>query len=168
MTPSSDDSGIVALPQVGGFRVAVSDEQQAVVVDHEWLAQIAESVLDMEGVTSAEISVALVDDLAIHDVNRQFLEHDYPTDVISFLLNEPGEVASSRHIDGEVVISGETARRCAAEIGCEPTHELALYFIHGLLHLCGYDDHSPADRQQMRRRERSHLQKMGMTPHYDD
>ena len=163
--------------KTAAFQVAVSNEQDFVAVRDDWLARIVETVLRGEGVTSAELSIALVNDAAIHVVNRQFLAHDEATDVISFLLNEAdvddaGKSAQRspqpRHIDGEVVVSGETAQRCAVEAGCRASDELALYLVHGLLHLCGYDDHSTADRRVMRGRERSHLQKLGLTPHYDD
>jgi probable rRNA maturation factor len=159
------------------FAIEISDEQQAVEVDHPWLLQLARTVLEGEGIETARISVALVDDPTIHDINRRFLQHDDPTDVISFLLNDgpadpgPGNRESTEHrpvqIDGEVVISGETADRVGREAGIPPVHELALYLVHGLLHLCGYDDQTDADRGRMRDREHSHLQKFGIPTHYE-
>jgi probable rRNA maturation factor len=69
--------------------------------------------------------------------------------VISFPLSNPGDPA----LTGELVVSAEMALTTATEIGVEPSHELALYIVHGLLHLCGYDDsHEPA-AGRMRRRE---------------
>ena len=93
MRAASDEQGTVAPPQAGAFWVSISDEQQAVAVDSNWLVRIAESVLTGENVASAEISIALVDDATIHDVNRRFLRHDYPTDVISFRLDAPDPAA---------------------------------------------------------------------------
>jgi probable rRNA maturation factor len=160
-----------------GFEIAISDDQQSVAIDHDWLRQIARDVLQEEGIAAARISVALVDDLTIHEVNRKFLAHDYPTDVISFLLDEKiaefppaaaqAQQRATRNIDGEVVISGDTAARTAGELGCPAKHETALYLVHGLLHLCGYDDQSDADREQMRLREQWHLQKSGIVANYD-
>ena len=160
----------------GRFVVDVSDEQQAVTLDHDWLRSIVVAVLQEEGVQSAQISVALVDDPAIHEVNRTFLEHDYPTDVISFLLEETSApmtdgagppLDGGRQIEGEVIISGETAARTADELGCPAEHETALYLVHGLLHLCGYDDRTADERARMRQREQWHLQKFAITANYD-
>jgi probable rRNA maturation factor len=177
MMSASDDTAAARQASADAYRIAISNEQQAMQVDHVWLQQIAGSVLQDEGIETAQISVALVDDPTIHDINRSFLQHDYPTDVISFLLSdEPldtgpaaseGGAGGAVQIDGEVVISGETAARTAEEVGCPALHELALYLVHGLLHLCGYDDQTDADRTRMRGREQSHLQKFGITSNYE-
>lgn len=178
MTSLSGDSRALDTASSNDVAVAISDEQHVMVVDPAWLTDIVRSVLTHEGVDSAEISIALVDDATIHDVNREFLAHDYPTDVISFLLSASGspegqdahvasdEVTSPVEIDGDVIISTQTAKRVAGEVGCDAMHELALYLVHGLLHLCGYDDQADEDRQQMRLQERSHLQKLGIRSHY--
>ncbi|MCX7417380.1 MAG: rRNA maturation RNase YbeY [Planctomycetia bacterium] len=63
---------------------------------------------------------------------------------------------------GDIVVSTETAARVSREFGWTPRQELAYYVIHGLLHLSGYDDHSPADRRKMRGRERSLLKSIGL------
>ena len=86
----------------------------------------------------ATISVAVVDDDAISELNGEFLGHQGPTDVLSFVL-EQGE----DFLDGEVVVSAETAQRAAAEFGWSAAEELLLYVIHGALHLAGYDDATP-------------------------
>ncbi|HEY2251497.1 MAG TPA: rRNA maturation RNase YbeY, partial [Planctomycetaceae bacterium] len=124
---------------------------------------------------AAEISVAILDDAAIHAVNRQFLNHDYPTDVISFLLDcslVDGKVTeatrthvrrgAAKAIEGEVVISAETAVANAARYGSRPQDELALYLVHGLLHLCGYDDLMPKEKRLMRARESEALARFDM------
>ncbi len=114
-------------------------------------------MLQQEQVAAAEISVAIVDDPQIHAINRQFLNHDYPTDVISFLLEcsrvkSPDAVrrGAAKAIEGEIVISAETAICNAAKYGISPQDELALYLVHGLLHLCGYDDQTPKEKRLMR------------------
>ena len=166
MNPSTDSADLETRSEA--IEVAVADDQSDVVVDPEWLRHVTRSVLAGEGVDAAQISIALVDDAAIHEVNRQFLGHDYPTDVISFPLGEP--MGRTEHaedlLDGEIVVSTETARCCASEHGCQPSEELALYVVHGLLHLCGYDDRSEGDRRQMRQREKSHLKKLGIPANY--
>lgn len=181
MNPSSEHALTGEPVSTDPFHVAISDEQDFVRIGHDRLRQITRSVLQEEGVGAAQISLALVDDPTIHDVNRQFLGHDHPTDVISFLLSAPPpEVVPGVDLsedewlcdprvefDGEVIISAETARRTAAEIGCPPAHELALYLVHGLLHLCGFDDQTEDDRRRMRQREQSHLQKSGIPANYE-
>lgn len=121
------------------------------------LRDLVREVLTDHGVSEAEISVAIVDDKEIHDLNQRFLQHDYPTDVLSFVLERDGS-----RLEGEIVASAETAARCADEYGGSAEHELLLYVLHGTLHLVGYDDHSPADRQQMRAREQEYLQRQGI------
>jgi probable rRNA maturation factor len=105
------------------------------------------------GWNDAEISVAVVDDPEIHRVNRQFLQHDYPTDVISFDTTE-----SDSLLEGEIVVSVDTARRIAEENGWSGDHELLLYVVHGMLHVVGLDDKTPADVEEMRRAERHFME----------
>ena len=88
---------------------------------------------------SRPISIALVDDATIHAVNRRHLAHDWPTDVISFRLSE----VDDDELAGELVVSAEMAATTARQAGVGAWDELALYVVHGLLHLCGYDDHDP-------------------------
>jgi probable rRNA maturation factor len=115
-------------------------------------------VLEGEGVGEAKISLAFVDDATIHRLNNQFLQHDEPTDVITFPMSGPG----AKKLEGELVISAETARRVAEQLGHPPEDEAALYVVHGLLHLCGYDDLDAKSRPKMRARERHHLQALGI------
>lgn len=140
-----------------GFLVEVSDTQNHVRVDSDVLRELVESVLRAEGVDAATISVALVDDAAIHRVNRDYLAHDCPTDVVSFVLSDDDEPLA-----GELVVSAETAARVAAELGAEPWNELALYVVHGLLHVCGYDDLDDDSAAVMRSGEDAALARQGL------
>ncbi len=127
------------------------------------VTRAVELILEREGVVDASISIAIVDDSTIHALNRQFLSHDYATDVLSFLLSEPGET-----LEGEVVISVDTATRQAARFGWQTKEELLLYLVHGLLHLVGYDDTTAAKREVMRGKERDYLTALGHAPRYGD
>lgn len=122
-------------------------------MDRSRMRQAARTVLESEGVTEAEISIAFVDDATIHQLNKRYLDHDEPTDVLSFPLSEAG----SKKLSGELVIGAEVAKRQAEERGHDVQAEMILYVIHGLLHLCGYDDKSVADALEMRERERHYL-----------
>jgi probable rRNA maturation factor len=139
--------------------VEISDTQGHLKADPAALAHLVRRVLAGEGVGRGSISVALVDDAAIRAINRRHLDHDWPTDVISFPLSEPGAAG----LAGELVVSAEMAAVTAAKAGADPHAELALYVVHGLLHLCGYDDQSPEDRGAIRRREGEILAREGLT-----
>lgn len=159
------------------YQIAIADSQDCLEIDEEFLIQVAERVLSEEQVAEAEVSVALVDNEMIHTLNRQYLDHDYATDVLSFLLDcEPpeGNAASGdlpaslrgrgKRLDGEVIISTETARQDAEKFGWSPREEVVLYLIHGLLHLVGYDDLSSTEQAVMRARERAMLALFQITP----
>ncbi len=166
--------------QARQFRVQIADRQNLLDAGRRALAQAARQTLAAEQVRAAEISIVLVDDHCIHDLNRRYLGHDYATDVLSFLLDEEPEAAARRapgsqephprgagaSLSGEVIISTETAVRCAGEYGWNPRDELRLYLVHGLLHLCGYDDLTARERKLMRRREAEILGIWNLVPHY--
>jgi probable rRNA maturation factor len=150
------------------YRIDVTNRQPALRVNARRLRLGVRRVLERERVAEAEISIAVVNDAEIHKLNRRHLQHDYPTDVLSFLLEREGPRGPrrARRIEGEVVVSADTARRRAAEFDWHPAWELLLYVVHGTLHLCGYDDRTPPRRRQMRRRERAILKNWGMTVRY--
>jgi probable rRNA maturation factor len=139
------------------IEVEVSDTQGHLRVEPEELRDLVRTVLTAEGHPRASISIALVDQATIHAINRSHLGHDWPTDVISFPLSEPSDPT----LAGEIVVSAEMATAAAARIGVEPRDELALYVVHGLLHLCGYDDTSEPEAAAMRRREHERLAACG-------
>ena len=139
-------------------KVAVASPQEHVAIDRGEMRRIAREVLDGEGVKEAEISLAFVDNATIHTLNKRYLDHDEPTDILTFPLSEP----SAKKLAGELVISAEMAKSVAEERGHGVDVELALYVIHGILHLCGFDDGTPKDANAMRRRERHYLQRLGL------
>ncbi|MCS7020794.1 MAG: rRNA maturation RNase YbeY [Gemmataceae bacterium] len=126
-------------------------------MDYASLKQAARTLLEEEGIKSAKITIAIVTDEHIHRLNRQFLQHDEPTDVLTF----PYSKGTTPHLEGEIVISYETAQHEAAERGHATATEVILYVIHGCLHLCGYDDTSPEAATAMRQRERHYLLRLG-------
>jgi probable rRNA maturation factor len=144
------------------FAVEISNTQGFLRVDRGELAGLVERVLRAEDIERAVISVALVDNATIHRLNREYLQHDWPTDVISFLLSEPNDPV----LTGELVISAEMASATAAEIEADPWAELVLYTVHGLLHLCSYDDACQADSELMRAREDEVLASEGLVNTY--
>jgi probable rRNA maturation factor len=143
----------VSIDQECGVVVELSDTQGYLRVDRSFIEDLVKSVLSLEQRPRASLSVALVDNATIQSLNRQHLGHDWPTDVISFPLSEEGDPV----LVGELVVSAEMARSTALEIGADLLEELALYVVHGLLHLCGYDDTDPAQAAAMREREQEAL-----------
>ena len=125
--------------------------------------EILTRVLDDHGLRG-ELSVVFVSDEEIRAVHRDFMDDDTPTDVITFPLDvcsdaeDPTEsIAGVTPTVGELVISVDTARREAAARGLAFERELALYALHGALHLVGFDDIDDADRLRMREEERRYL-----------
>ncbi|MCR9294371.1 MAG: rRNA maturation RNase YbeY [bacterium] len=120
------------------------------VEDHERIMAAADWVAEQFHLQRLVASVSIVDDPTIHRLNREYLAHDWPTDVISFVFeNEAGSV------EGEIIASADTANKLHQAAGWRPQDELLLYVVHGLLHLAGLDDLTPADQQDMRRFEQS-------------
>jgi probable rRNA maturation factor len=138
-------------------KVSIASPQEAVPIDRGRMREVVRLVLQGEGVADAEVSLAFVDNPTIHRLNRQFLQHDEPTDVLSFPLSD-----SAKKLQGELVVGAEVALARAAELGHDVQAELALYVIHGLLHLCGHDDHDAAGAGRMRERERHYLRQLGL------
>jgi probable rRNA maturation factor len=138
-------------------RISISYPQGRVPLDRGRMSEIARAVLVGEEVLEAEISMAFVDNPTIHQLNKRYLNHDEPTDVLSFPLSNPG----AKKLSGELVIGIEVAETEAAARGHDVQAELALYLIHGLLHLCGYSDKSVSDAKEMRKRECHYLRLLG-------
>ena len=139
-------------------RVSIASPQEAVPIDRGQMREIVRTVLDGENEPQAEISLAFVDNATIHTLNKRYLDHDEPTDVLSFPLSEP----NAKRLAGELVIGVEMAQAQAQERGHDVQQELALYVIHGLLHLCGYDDKTDEAARAMRGRERHYLKQLGL------
>jgi probable rRNA maturation factor len=166
------------------YRVAISDQQSTLNIDRAWVRKVVRRALKDETVASAEISIAIVDDTEMRELNRRHLNHDYETDVLSFVLEvtrtdgadnsaPAGDSASAPprrgrglRIEGEIIVSTDTAAREGPLHGWSAEHELTLYLVHGLLHLCGYDDKTGKELSRMRTREAEILKFFGLTPHY--
>lgn len=121
------------------------------------------------GVAKARVSVAIVGDDEMARLHQQYLGKPGPTDVLTFDLTESaGDSRTSpaeRHeglLEGEIVVSIDTAARVAAERGHEPASEVLLYAVHGALHLTGWDDHDPDEASAMHALEDRLLTELGV------
>ena len=144
--------------ELESFIVEVSDTQSHMTIDPAMLKSIVIKTLLDRGVEQATISVVLVNDATIHGINRKHLGHDWPTDVITFPISDENDP----RLNGELVISTEMSAATAKEIGNDPQAELALYLVHGLLHLCGFDDHTESEQDAMRIAETNALLAKGI------
>lgn len=116
---------------------------------------MAQTILNASGCPDAQLSIVIVDDPAIQIINRDYLQKDKPTNVISFAMQEGEGAGIQPQLLGDVVISAETAARDAAEAGLPAENELYFLLLHGILHLLGYDHErgTEADAEQMQARE---------------
>ena len=113
-----------------------------------WIRNVAATY----GRTVGEVGYLFVDDEKILQVNREYLGHDYYTDIITFDYDE------GTQINGDIVISLDTVRSNAQAFGKEYDEELHRVIIHGILHLCGINDKGPGEREQMEAAENQALQ----------
>jgi probable rRNA maturation factor len=132
--------------------ISITNRQRVLPLDRRAVRRAVTAILSDAGIAEATISVAVVDDREIADLHGRFLDDPTPTDVLSFLLER-----SESYLEGEVVVSAETALASAAKYRATPGEELLRYVIHGTLHLVGFDDATPRGRAAMRRGEREHL-----------
>ena len=113
----------------------------------EWIGLVCEA----HGFVAGNINYLFCSDEHILKVNREFISHDYYTDIITF------GYARGRRVGGDVVISLETVASNAKLVGEEFMTELRRVIIHGVLHLCGIDDKGPGEREIMEREENEAL-----------
>ncbi len=126
--------------------ITIRNLQRRVRLDLPWLRRFAALAVEVCAPVCGddrlalkaldEIGVAIVSDRRIAEIHVEFMDLEGATDVITF-----------EH--GDIVISAETARTYAVQYGQPVDHEVALYIIHGLLHLNGFDDRTPRDRRRM-------------------
>lgn len=103
------------------------------------MQRVAQRILSVSGCPDAELSILLVDDREIQEINRDYLERDRPTNVISFAMQEGEGAGIHPDVLGDVVISADTCARHAEEAGISFEEELWFLLLHGILHLLGYD-----------------------------
>ena len=115
----------------------------------DWL----DKVIRDEGKISGEIVFYFVEDRELREINREFLEHDYYTDVITFDYSEDDSIT------GEIYISVDTVRYNSKSLGIPYTGELRRVILHGVLHLLGYNDRDKEEQMLMRKMEDKYLDK---------
>lgn len=115
----------------------------------------------LDGLPVRNLSVAIVDEPTLSELHGRFLGDPTATDVLSFDLGDGNDPDGA--IEGEVVVSADAARQQARRLSIQPEQELLRYVIHGVLHLRGLRDDTPARRGAMRRVENRILKVLGKT-----
>jgi probable rRNA maturation factor len=142
-------------------KVSVLNRQNRVPVDRRKIGAAARRILKALGYEGYELTVVLVDDLEITRLNRQYLRHNRPTNVISFPMMDGTPESLRSRVLGDVVISAETAQRDAGEAGEKTGDEILFLMIHGILHLTGYDhEGSAAERRKMETKEKEFFERL--------
>ncbi len=136
------------------------------------IERVARRGATAEGFTHGRLSVVVIGQTRMRSLHRQYLNNDAPTDVLTFDL---GTHPERGYLHGDIVVCTDVARRAARRTGAArpqapraalkaATYELALYTLHGVLHLAGYDDHAPRDFRHMHARENELLTELGLGP----
>lgn len=137
------------------------------------LCEVARAVARWQGCRSGHIFIAVVGNARMAALHHRYMGLPEPTDVLTFDL---GSDRKSRRMEGQIVVCADVARRRAARLQFAAESggprarnrallcELALYVVHGVLHLAGYDDHSKGDFERMHRREDFLLKRLGYGP----
>ncbi len=126
---------------------------------------IKEAIQLSGGPEEAEVSLMLVDDKRIHELNREYRGVDRSTDVLSFALQDETDEPDSEFEDemlGDIVISVERAREQAGDYGHSFEREIVYLAVHGTLHLLGYDHEEESDKQEMRSKEEEVMAILGL------
>jgi probable rRNA maturation factor len=132
---------------------------------------------ELEGIDDGEIDLTFVDNDRIHELNRDFRGIDRPTDVLSFAMNESVEdepeiiyeVEEGEELEdipnslGDIIISVTRAKEQALEYGHSLERELGFLFVHGFLHLLGYDHQDEASEAEMMSKQETVLSQVGLT-----
>lgn len=157
-----------------------SNEQQLMEIPDSWISrleQLLKLAAEEEGMTDGDVSLTFTDDEGIHQLNREYRGIDRPTDVLSFAMQEDGteeldiifEVESEEDNDpisgmlGDIIISVETAARQSEEYGHSLEREIGFLFVHGFLHLIGYDHQDEEAEAVMTAKQEAILQKAGLS-----
>lgn len=151
--------------------VTLENNQEKVSIPEALEADLTKAmnvVAELEALSpQTEVDITLVDDAAIHELNRTYRGIDRPTDVLSFALDEGEEDPEVdddeiEHLLGDVIISAPTAVRQGEEYGHGLEREMTYLAVHGMLHLLGYDHMEEKDKLIMRKREEEVLRRLDL------
>jgi rRNA maturation RNase YbeY len=120
---------------------------------HKCIAEIERN----ESCSFSLLEVVYVDEPSIIDINKEYLDRDYVTDIITFRYDEN---SSNENIEGTLYCCAQRIYEQSSELNEDPETEFKRILIHGLLHLCGYDDQAPESKKEMTEKENFYLQEV--------
>lgn len=126
-------------------------------LNKEDITSLVELVAVEESCHLSLLEVVYVDEEEIVRINREHLQRDYITDIITFRYDEDN---SNKNIEGTLFCCAPRIYEQASELNEDVVQEFKRILVHGLLHLCGYDDSSPKEKKQMTDRENFYLEKL--------
>lgn len=132
------------------YVIDIINETEKRFVQYKAIKKSVSEALAGEGISEAVINIILMDNADIAAINKQYLDHDYPTDVVSFGLEETP-------LEGEIYIGLEIAEEQSKEYGVSLTNELQRLAVHGTLHCIGYDDSTAELRAKMTELENKYI-----------
>lgn len=136
--------------------ISIQNRQKLLTVDVGRMRRSLKRLLKELGFKDSEVSLLLVDDNQIREINRKYLNRDRPTNVISFAMNEGAFGDVHPEILGDIILSVETAARDAIACNVDFMDEVEFLLIHGLLHISGYNHENveSSEAEKMKKRER--------------
>ncbi|MFF2090317.1 rRNA maturation RNase YbeY [Paenibacillus sp. NPDC058174] len=157
-----------------------SNEQTKFEIPEQWIERLQELLKlagEVEGMEDGEVTLTFTDNEQIHQLNREYRGIDRPTDVLSFAMQDDGtdeldiifEVESEDELDpisgmlGDIVISVEKAKEQSEDYGHSLEREIGFLFVHGFLHLIGYDHQDEESEAEMTAKQEAVLQKAGLS-----
>ncbi|WGD66293.1 rRNA maturation RNase YbeY [Bacillus velezensis] len=154
-----------------GLLIDIVDETNSVSADElQEVEKLLQFAAEKEGVQDqAEVSVTIVTNEEIREINRDYRGKDTPTDVISFALEEEGEDeveivgADMPPVLGDIIISADRTKEQAEEYGHSFMRELGFLAVHGFLHLLGYDHMTKEEEEEMFSKQKDLLDEYGLT-----
>lgn len=162
-----------------GLQLAWSNEQDKMEIGQP-LIDLLDKVLQIagaaEGIAEGEVALTFVDDEAIHELNRDYRGIDRPTDVLSFAMNESldeepeivYELEEDEELDdladmlGDIIISVDRAKAQSEDYGHSLEREIGFLFVHGFLHLLGYDHQDAESEAEMMGKQEAALAQVGL------
>ena len=121
------------------MKIWIQNRQKPIPLNLRKIRRVAQRILADLALPEAELSILLVDDIQIRDLNRRYLRRDKPTNVLSFPMKEGEFSILHPQLLGDLVISVETAKRQSNRFGLDEMEMVSLLMIHGILHLIGYE-----------------------------
>lgn len=131
------------------FKVYVKEENRKLPISIGKLEAMSRYTFSVTGKEEGEISLVVCDDSFMTGLNERYTQNDGPTDVLAFPMREGERLPQQDSHVGDIVISIDTAERQSKELGTDLKQEFTVLFVHGLLHLLGYDHRTKDERMEM-------------------